>query len=381
MTRVALTCPHRPPCPGCPRFGATNLAPSARALLLPLCIRTGATLETTGSSEREGFRRRARLAVRGRAQSPKVGIFEAGTHRVVDIPHCRIHHPVINEVIAVLKRVLRQAGATPYSDTAHCGLVRYVQVTVERGRDQAQVVLVTNDETPDSAGPLLSVLETALGDSLHSLWWNGNPERTNAILGPHWQRFVGPEALRERVGGVSVFFPPGAFGQSHFSLAESMTIFVRSRVPDGARVVEYYAGTGAIGLGLIDRCEHVHFNEVSPAGIHGLTLGLAAQSELCRSRAHVHEGKAGEYAHLLTGADTVIVDPPRKGLDAALLTALQAHPVPRVIYVACGLPAFVRDAEELLEAGFSLERLHAFDLFTYTEHTEVVGVFTGPPGV
>jgi tRNA/tmRNA/rRNA uracil-C5-methylase (TrmA/RlmC/RlmD family) len=44
-----------------------------------------------------GYRHRARLAVRGRSASPKVGIFQEGTHRIVDIPRCLVHHPLVNE--------------------------------------------------------------------------------------------------------------------------------------------------------------------------------------------------------------------------------------------------------------------------------------------
>ncbi len=53
-----------------------------------------------------GYRHRKRLAVRGRAASPKIGIFQEGSHRVVDIPRCLVHHPLVNEVAAITKETL-----------------------------------------------------------------------------------------------------------------------------------------------------------------------------------------------------------------------------------------------------------------------------------
>ena len=61
--------------------------------------------------------------------------------------------------------------------------------------------------------------------------------------------------------------------------------------------------------------------------------------------------------------------------DREVMAALIAHPPARFIYVACGLPAFLTQASELLEHGFRLERLSAFGLFPFTEHVEVLASF------
>src|SRR4029077_18833517 len=157
-------------------------------------------------------------AVRGRPASPKIGIFQEGSHRVVDIPRCLVHHPLVNEVAAVTKEAARRMGVVPYADRSHRGMLRYLQIVVERRTGRVQVVVVANDETPDALAPLAGAIERALGARLHSLWWNGNPARTNTILGPSWHCWAGAEAVREELGGAEVFFPPGAFGQSNLPL-------------------------------------------------------------------------------------------------------------------------------------------------------------------
>src|SRR5690348_6374514 len=106
--------------------------PDALERLRALCRETGASPPEIVVGARTGFRHRARLAVRGRAASPKIGIFERESHHVVDIPRCLVHHPLINGVAAELKRAMVATRAAPYSDDAHKGLVRYVQVVIER---------------------------------------------------------------------------------------------------------------------------------------------------------------------------------------------------------------------------------------------------------
>lgn len=315
--------------------------------------------------------------MRGRAASPKLGIFQEGTHRIADIPRCGVHHPLVNRVAAAVRRAVRETGTAPYAERPHLGALRALQVVVERASQRAQVVLVGNAADPVPLAPLASALEGLLANELHSLWWNGNPARTNVILGPHWHRFSGPETVRERIAGADVFFPPGAFGQSHLELADQLAQQVHDWVPAQGRVLELYAGCGPIGLGLLARSREVVFNEVSPAGLAGLALGLAARPAGERARARVIPGEAGAAVHALAACDVVIADPPRQGLDAPLLEALVAAPPERFIYASCDLGTFLPQTRALLRRStLRLRELIAFDLFPQTRHVETLALFT-----
>ena len=321
--------------------------------------------------------------MRGRSPSPKLGIFQTGTHRIVDIPRCGIHHPQINRVAAALKQVIRRLGIRPYADRPHTGDLRYLQVAIERSSQRAQVVLVGNQESPETLAGTCSALSAALGDALHSLWWNGNPERTNTILGPHWHHVEGPESLREQIGGAAVHFPPGAFGQNHLSLFDDLASQVAAWVPDGSRVAEFYGGSGALSLGLASRCASLRVNELNPHGLEGLQLGRQELAPEIRKRVEAAPGRAGERLELLEAADVVLVDPPRRGLDAPLLDALcgakggaRNQPPERLIYASCGSESFLADSRRLLDTGpFRLEALEVYGLFPYSDHVETLALF------
>ena len=368
------TCPHLPACPGCPRFGAHDPAPDALASLRALCERQGAAFDVKAGA-RFRFRQRARLAVRGRRGAPKIGIFAERSHRVVDIPSCEIHHPLINIVAAALKASMRELGVTCYVDALHVGLVRAIQVAVERSTQTAQVVLVCNASDPASARPLLESLARRLGPKLHSLWWNGNPERTNVILGPAFERILGPEYLVEELAGARVFFPPAAFGQNNLDVFDLMLEQIHARVPADAHLVELYAGCGAIGLGLVSGARSVVFNELGQASLAGLERGLGELTPTERARVRVVGGSAEVAADEITKDSVVIVDPPRKGLEPLLLAALGARAPERLLYVSCGLGSFIRDAEILVTQGLRLTTATAYDLFPYTEHVETLACF------
>src|ERR1700692_1354647 len=293
LQQILPSCPHRPPCPGCPRFGERGIAPVSRSALDELARIHRLPEVPVISGQTAGFRLRARLAIRGRLGSPKIGLFELGSHRVVHIPNCSVQHPLINRVAAIVRRALVDARVTCYSEKAQLGVARYLQVVVERSSQTAQVVMVANCDTPAPLAACFELIRERLGSELHSLWFNANRERSNTILGPDFQNWCGPASVVERFGGGAVHYPPGAFGQNNLDIAQGIIEHVRAQIPQGARVAEFYAGVGAIGLSVLTRVCEIRMNEVSPQSLHGLELGLARLDPENRAKISVIPGQAG----------------------------------------------------------------------------------------
>jgi tRNA/tmRNA/rRNA uracil-C5-methylase (TrmA/RlmC/RlmD family) len=370
------SCPHRPPCPGCPRFGEQGIAASARGALESLARTHGLPEVSVVSGKTSGFRLRARLAIRGRLGSPKLGLFELGTHRVVHIPNCSVQHPLINRVAAVVRRALVEARVTSYSDGAHLGIARYLQVVVERSSQTAQVVMVANSATPEPLAVCLDLIRERLGRDLHSLWFNANLERSNTILGPDFVNWCGPESVVEHFGGAAVHYPPGAFGQNNLDIAQSIIEHVRAQIPPGAQVTEFYAGVGAIGLSLLTGVSEIRMNEVGAHSLRGLELGLAQLDAADRAKISVVPGPAGAACLAASGSQVVIADPPRKGLDPELTEYLGEQPPDRFVYVSCALESLLNDTAQLTSRGkLRLRSLNAFNLLPFTEHVETVACF------
>jgi tRNA/tmRNA/rRNA uracil-C5-methylase (TrmA/RlmC/RlmD family) len=370
------SCPHRPPCPGCPRFGEPGIAILARDSLDELARANGLPGVAVLSGPTSGFRSRARLAIRGRQSTPKIGLFELDTHRVVHIPNCSVQHPLINRVANIVRRALVETRVTSYSDGAHLGVARYLQVVVERSSQTAQVVVVANCPDPAPLAACADLVRERLGGELHSLWFNSNIERGNTILGPDFSNWCGPESVVEQFGGAAIHYPPGAFGQSNLGIAESIIEHVRMQIPEGVRVTEFYAGVGAIGLSVLGRVAEIRMNEVSPHSLRGLELGLAHLNPADRAKVSVFPGAAGDACQAAAGSPVVIADPPRRGLAPGLTSYLSEHPPERFIYVSCGLESLRNDASQLSSRGkLRLTGLSAFNLLPFTEHVETVALF------
>ena len=70
--------------------------------------------------------------------------------------------------------------------------------------------------------------------------------------------------------------------------------------------------------------------------------------------------------------EVVILDPPRKGCDAALLDFLAEREVPRIVYISCSPDSLARDVAHLCTLGYQPDKITPVDLFPRTGHVESV---------
>ena len=70
--------------------------------------------------------------------------------------------------------------------------------------------------------------------------------------------------------------------------------------------------------------------------------------------------------------DTVIVDPPRVGLDKAVPQMIASWNPKRIVYVSCFAPTMHRDVKRLAELGYEPRSLRIFDFYAQTPHVETV---------
>ena len=87
-------------------------------------------------------------------------------------------------------------------------------------------------------------------------------------------------------------------------------------------------------------------------------------------------GDAGQAALALeeqgAKADVVIVDPPRKGLNADTIEALHRFAPRRIVYVSCDPATLARDVALLKEKGYRVQNALAADLFPRCSHVESI---------
>jgi len=147
-------------------------------------------------------------------------------------------------------------------------------------------------------------------------------------------------------------------------------------VPGGSRVVDLYAGAGlfavAAAIARGASVTAVEGDRVSSADLADNAQQAGGHVEAIHASVEAFTAKARRSAD---APDVVIVDPPRTGMSKDALTGAIGLKAARVVYVSCDVATLARDARRLLDAGYGLDRIDAFDLFPNTPHVETVARF------
>ncbi|KAK6928513.1 hypothetical protein RJ641_007104, partial [Dillenia turbinata] len=340
----ALQCQHFQSCSGC-----THEFNLHRPIILDEVTKffadIGVSDFTFDSCRLWGWRCRAKLAVRGSSVMPLIGLYQEGTHDVVDIPYCKAHHPSINSAVELLKMGISELNVEPYDEDQGTGELRYVQLAVttyntslpasERYKNgKVQIALVWNSRNEKSpSSTKLNDLATFLWrkggpwsklNLVHSVWANFQTSSNNIIFGNRWRHLLGERDFWEHVGGIDVSLTPSSFGQANTKAFDSLLHKMQKYVPNGVSVADLYAGAGVIGLSLAATRKSVKCVEINKESKLSFekTIGRLPSNLDCNISWH-HADTSMEPLSWLVGSDVVVVDPPRKGLDQSLLGALQ----------------------------------------------------------
>ncbi|MFS8011432.1 putative methyltransferase [Helianthus anomalus] len=332
----SLNCPHFDSCSGCTHEDNLH-RPVVLQEATTFFKKLGVSDFTFDTCRLWGWRCRAKLAIRGSSTDPLIGLYEEGTHNVVDIPDCK---------------GIKILNIEPYDEDERTGYLRYVQMAVttyntslpasERYRSgRVQVSLVWNARSETSASSeKLNNLATFLWRNggpnskvhlIHSVWANFQTSTNNVIFGNRWRHLLGERDFWEHVGGIDVYLPPSSFGQANTRAFDSLLQKLHKYVPIGSSVTDLYAGAGVIGLSLAStrkcrkemficfRC--VEINKESKLAFEKTIDRLP--SSLDSSISWHHADTSIEPLSWLVGSDILVVDPPRKGLDPSLIGALR----------------------------------------------------------
>ena len=170
------------------------------------------------------------------------------------------------------------------------------------------------------------------------------------------------------------------FFQNNPFILPAFAAYVRDQArSSGARfLVDAYCGSGLFALACARAFERVAGVEVSESSVAFARENAAANGI---GNASFTPGDASSIFSGLEfpAADTVVViDPPRKGCDAAFLRQLFAYGPRAVVYVSCDPATQMRDLKGFLAEGYAATAVQPFDLFPQTRHLECVITLARP---
>lgn len=320
------------------------------------------------------YRNKAQVPVGERNGRLITGFYKPRTHEIIDTDESVIHMEAINDAIKIVKEICSELGVTAYNEEAHTGVLRHIMARFGRKTDELMIVLITRTEKLPHREEIVGKIVAAL-PNVKSIVHNVNPKRTNVILGEKTQVLWGQDVIYDYIGNVKFAISPRSFYQ--VNPVQTQVLYDKALAYTGLTgeeiVIDAYCGIGTISLFLAQQAKKVYGVEVVSDAINdakkNADLNGITNVEFTVGEAEVViPNWAKEGIH----ADVIVVDPPRKGCDAALLKTIIEMKPKRVVYVSCNPATLARDLGILEADDYQTVEVQPVDMFPMTMHVECV---------
>jgi 23S rRNA (uracil1939-C5)-methyltransferase len=289
-------------------------------------------------------RRRCVFKIAKREGAVLVGFHARASHSIVDMHECRVLTPGLFGLVGPLRAIMGEV----LSDSAEAHVTE-----TESGFD---IALRWRQK---ASAPVIARL-AAWAERHKVARITAGSDVLVALGAPKWE-------------GVEL--PPNAFLQPTREGEAFLQARVGAALSGAKRVADLFAGCGTFALALARRAK-VHAVELDAQ----MLAALAAAARATRGLKPVTTEKRDLFkqplgAKELDAFDAVSLDPPRAGA-AAQMGQIARSGVRRVAYVSCNAETFAHDARLLVDAGFRIGNVVPVDQFLWSEHIELLGVFT-----
>lgn len=298
----------------------------------------------------------------GRAEA---GFFAPRSHRLIACD-CPIQKQAINDAKNAVIRWANDNNIKPYDEEKHTGLLRHI-IARQSSCGELMVGVVLREWTETKA------LADSLRQSAKSVVVNKNEKKQNAILGSRSRTILGDDTITEYYDGLQFQAGLLSFLQVNHEQSEKLyrIALEYAQISKQDTVFDLFCGIGTISMLAARQAK----------AVLGIEYVLEAVENAARNavlnnieNAYFMAGDAGqmidEGIKRYGSPDIVILDPPRKGCDAALIRKVVEATPKRIVYVSCNPSTLARDAALFL--GYQVEKVTGVDMFPHTTHVECV---------
>lgn len=319
------------------------------------------------------YRNKAQYPVASAKGRAYAGFFRAGTHDVVENKRCLILPEETDRCKDLVMDYANQFHVPVYDETTGKGLLRHIYVRRGAVSKQILVCLVVNGDGLPKVSALIDRLKKVPGFT--TLVLSVNTRKGNAVLGDKFITLYGPGYIEDTLCGLNFRLSPRSFYQVNHHQAQRLygAAIEQAAISKDDLVLDLYCGVGTITLAMAGAAGKVIGVEVIPQAVedardNARRNGIENAEFFC--------GDAGQAALELESKgihpDVIVVDPPRKGLNADTIEAIDRMNPRRLVYVSCDPATLARDVALLKERGFALKSAQAADLFPRCAHVETV---------
>lgn len=333
---------------------------------------------TLGMSEPWRYRNKAQVPIGEQEGGLIGGFYQQRSHQIINMDQCLIQQEENDDVVNKVKDICNKYGIKAYDEARHKGELRHIMVRRGQVTGEIMVVLITRtQDIPNKCAIVEEIVDNI--PNLKSIIHNVNNKKTNVIMGDTTKVLWGEETITDYIGDVKFAISARSFYQVNPEQTKVLydKALEYARLEGHEKVIDAYCGIGTISLFLAKNASQVFGVEIVPQAIED------ARKNALLNDIHNVDFAVGEAEIVIPNwykegnvADVLMVDPPRKGCDEALLQTIIDMKPKKVVYVSCNPATLARDLRILEDGGYLTEEVQPVDMFPQTMHVEAVARLT-----
>ncbi|WP_057766981.1 23S rRNA (uracil(1939)-C(5))-methyltransferase RlmD [Cytobacillus praedii] len=302
------------------------------------------------------------------------GFYQQRTHQIIDMKECIIQQEKNDEVVQAVKEICSRYGVRAYDEGRNKGDLRHIMARYGLVTGEVMIVLVTRTKDLPNKNKIVEEIISRI-QGVKSICQNVNSKKTNVIFGDETKVLWGEEVIYDFIGDTKFAISARSFYQ--VNPEQTKVLYEKALeyadLSGEENVIDAYCGIGTISLFLARKAKRVFGVEIVPEAIEdakrNAELNGITNAEFAVGEAEIVIPKW--YSEGNT-ADVLVVDPPRKGCDEALLQTIIDMKPKKVVYVSCNPGTLARDLRILEDGGYQTAEVQPVDMFPMTMHVEAV---------
>lgn len=284
-------------------------------------------------------------------QSLDLAFFGRGTHSKITVEGSHLALPRINETALAVRDLMRAYNVPGFS------IKTLLLRANQRGNVSAQLYVKDEKFTTIQAVDI----EALRVQGLEVIF--SNPKSPASVITKKLQTW-GVMPLTDTLKDVEFSYATESFFQINLPVYEQALTDMQQYVNASKPTVDLYSGVGTIGLTI--GTGDVTLVEINEGAVREMKANIDRLKLRNAQAVHAPSEKALEF---ITVDVDVVVDPPRAGLDKAVVERLLETTPSRIIYLSCNPSTQARDVA-LLEEKYKITAHRGYNFFPRTPHIE-----------